>query len=136
MQTNVALKRIEVFLNEDEVDDQVSSMKRSQRAGPSDEPIVGGFGLNKASFRWNAIDRFQDKISNSGRKGGKGKGKNDEPSRTSEAATTTDGDSDTPSQAADHAFELRDISIVFPERQLTVITGPTASGKTALLVSL
>jgi hypothetical protein len=34
----------------------------------------------------------------------------------------------------DVRFELRDINIVFPEGKLSVITGPTASGKTALLV--
>ena len=34
----------------------------------------------------------------------------------------------------DHRFELRDITVMFPEGQLTVVTGPTASGKTALLV--
>lgn len=34
----------------------------------------------------------------------------------------------------DHRFELRDINVRFPEGQLSLITGPTASGKTALLV--
>ncbi len=33
-------------------------------------------------------------------------------------------------------FELRDINIDFPVGELTVITGPTASGKTALLMAL
>ena len=33
----------------------------------------------------------------------------------------------------DHKFELRDIIVWFPEGQLSAITGPTASGKTALL---
>lgn len=33
------------------------------------------------------------------------------------------------------SFQLRDISVVFPPRKLTLVTGPTASGKTALLVS-
>ena len=32
-------------------------------------------------------------------------------------------------------FELTDVSIIFPDGELTVITGPTASGKSALLVS-
>ena len=31
-------------------------------------------------------------------------------------------------------FELKDISVKFPEGKLTIVTGPTASGKTALLV--
>ena len=39
-------------------------------------------------------------------------------------------------EANDHRFELRDITVMFPEGELTVVTGPTASGKTALLVCL
>ena len=34
----------------------------------------------------------------------------------------------------ERVFELRDISVRFPPGELTVVTGPTASGKTALLV--
>ncbi|KAJ7619721.1 P-loop containing nucleoside triphosphate hydrolase protein [Roridomyces roridus] len=37
---------------------------------------------------------------------------------------------------AEHRFELKDISVMFPEGRLTVVTGPTASGKTALLMAL
>ncbi|KZT38562.1 P-loop containing nucleoside triphosphate hydrolase protein [Sistotremastrum suecicum HHB10207 ss-3] len=33
-------------------------------------------------------------------------------------------------------FELRDVNIVFPEGKITVVTGPTASGKSALLMAL
>ena len=36
---------------------------------------------------------------------------------------------------SDHQFELKDISVKFPDGKLTCITGPTASGKSALLVS-
>ena len=38
------------------------------------------------------------------------------------------------SSPQEQRFELRDIDIRFPEGELTVIVGPTASGKTALLV--
>ena len=40
------------------------------------------------------------------------------------------------SSVAGRRFELRDINIDFPLGELTVITGPTASGKTALLMAL
>jgi len=40
-----------------------------------------------------------------------------------------DGIARLPLDLVDHRFELRDVNIVFPERQLTVVTGPTASGK-------
>jgi ABC-type proline/glycine betaine transport system ATPase subunit len=33
-------------------------------------------------------------------------------------------------------FELQDLTVMFPERKMSVIMGPTASGKTALLVRL
>jgi excinuclease UvrABC ATPase subunit len=48
----------------------------------------------------------------------------------------TEGGSVAASDASEYRFELKDINIVFPERQLTVVTGPTASGKTALLVGI
>ena len=35
----------------------------------------------------------------------------------------------------DYRFELKGINVIFPEGKLTVVTGPTASGKTALLLA-
>ena len=49
---------------------------------------------------------------------------------TDEASTVVDAES-----INDRVFELRNMTIRFPEGQLTVVTGPTASGKTALLFS-
>ena len=40
------------------------------------------------------------------------------------------------SETSERRFQLNDISVIFPEGELTVITGPTASGKTALLMAL
>lgn len=40
------------------------------------------------------------------------------------------------SPTADRRFELRDINVIFPSGQLSLVTGPTASGKTALLRAL
>ncbi|KAG8838938.1 hypothetical protein FRB91_007306 [Serendipita sp. 411] len=37
---------------------------------------------------------------------------------------------------AERRFELRDINVIFPPGQLSLVTGPTASGKTALLRAL
>jgi len=34
----------------------------------------------------------------------------------------------------DQWFELKDLNVRFPERELTIVTGLTALGKTALLV--
>lgn len=48
-----------------------------------------------------------------------------------DAATAVDSASVTETE---RRFELTDITVMFPESELSLITGPTASGKTALLV--
>ena len=52
-----------------------------------------------------------------------------------------DNDVNVTSEGADPAaidtgrkFELQNLDIVFPEGKLTLVTGPTASGKSALIV--
>ena len=47
----MALHRIESFLNEDEVDDQVSTLKR--RESTFNAIPATDFGLENASFTWN-----------------------------------------------------------------------------------
>jgi len=132
LQTKVALDRIATYLDEDEVDEQVSSLKRSHfGASAGDDDVMKGLGIENGTFKWNEVEEKDDGA----------------PKATNGVASTpTDGvvretndDSErvsiTTSEASEHRFELKDIDIVFPERQLTVVTGPTASGKTALLVS-
>lgn len=48
----------------------------------------------------------------------------------------SDADSTFLVENSDHRFELRDLNVRFPEGELSLITGPTASGKTGLLVRL
>ena len=137
MQTKVALDRIQGYIDDDEVDGQVSSLKRYTE-GHGD---MEGLGIIKGSFKWNEVEE----------KGGKDKGKSAKPS-------ASDSDRDATSTLAEddpeRRFELRDISVTFPDGGLTVVTGamcslphyfmtlipmcsgPTASGKTALLVSM
>jgi len=50
------------------------------------------------------------------------------------ATAVDDADSAILLENVGHRLELRDINIRFPEGQLSVIIGPTASRKTALLV--
>ncbi|EEB99705.1 hypothetical protein MPER_00560, partial [Moniliophthora perniciosa FA553] len=52
----------------------------------------------------------------------------DHSGQPSEASDTLTIRSQTPSngESGDHRFELRDISVLFPEGELTVVTGPTA----------
>lgn len=90
-----------------------------------------GLGLENASFKWNEVEDPKDKDQ---------KDDNHVNSSTSSPAETSTlqdaslGSDASLTESTDHRFELRDLSVRFPEGELSVITGPTASGKTALLV--
>jgi ABC-type multidrug transport system fused ATPase/permease subunit len=120
-QTGVALKRIATYLDEDEVSCQVSSLKKTTSGSQLDEDC--GLGIENGSFKWNEVEEVKAD--------GKDKNSTTVSRTTSESATAVD---EPFPELNDHRFELKDISVVFPEGELTVITGPTASGKTALLV--
>ncbi|KAJ7664588.1 multidrug resistance-associated ABC transporter [Mycena polygramma] len=142
LQTRVSLNRIAVYLEEDEVTAQVSSLKTDTTIplleGAEDE----GLGLECATLRWNELPK-EDAGSEHAHGNGNGKGKGRRSSPTSsiggstahgdESGSGSDGDG---GASENNRFELRDISVVFPEGKLSVITGPTASGKTALLMAL
>ncbi|KAF7329698.1 hypothetical protein MKEN_00233000 [Mycena kentingensis (nom. inval.)] len=113
LQLGVSVKRISDYLEEPEVSEQVSTLRSGNASRPQEDDTR--LGLERASLRWNEID--SDVV---------------EP-----PASASDSDSDADTIVADdHKFELRDVSVVFPEGRLTVVTGPTASGKTALLMAL
>lgn len=136
MQTKVALDRIQGYIDEDEVDGQVSSLKEDIEERENRE----GLGIIKGSFKWNEVEQ----------KDNKDKGKAARPSASN---TESDAASTLAEAAPERRFELGDISVIFPDGQLAVVTGmvrslihffmaftlrstgPTASGKTALLVS-
>ena len=123
--TKVSLDRIATYLDEDEVTDQVCSLKKSHsspQASPNDE----GLGIDNGSFQWNAV---QEKKADEGKTKAQKK-----VSSASSADTIVELPSETNEESADHQFELKDISVRFPDGKLTCITGPTASGKTAMLV--
>ena len=103
MQTKVALDRIQGYIDEEEVDEQVSSLKVGTEGYSSKE----GLGIIKGSFKWNEVEE-------------KDKGK-------VATSTSSNAESDTASTlidaALDRRFELRDISVIFPDGQFTVVTG-------------
>ncbi|KAJ6605651.1 ABC transporter type 1, transmembrane domain-containing protein [Mycena sp. CBHHK59/15] len=111
IQARIAVDRIAVFLGEAEVTDQVSSLKKDfsepELPGSEDDAL----GLENASFKWNDVEVVDE-----------------------EHDSTVDADST--SSYSDRRFELKDVSVLFPEGALTVVTGPTASGKTALLMGV
>lgn len=140
LQTMVSVSRIDTFLNEPEVDDQVSTLKK-----PASPPSGEGasepspLGFTHASFKWNAVEEKKgekDKDTKKDKKKAKD-GKNGTieglPEISVDAGAGAEGEG---GEAADEErqFELQDLDVVFPDGELTVVTGPTASGKTALLV--
>lgn len=136
LQTGVALKRISVYLDEDEVTEQVSSLKKT-RSEPLLPGADEGLGLENATLKWNEVVEVVDpKDAKKDKKGKRNSASGTaSPSGSSDTDTVVDDTlSVTPSEAGDRKFELKDVSIMFPEGELTLVTGPTASGKTALLV--
>jgi hypothetical protein len=139
-----------VYLDEEEVTDQVSSLKKYSNStephlpGGEDEE---GLGLENATLKWNEVvdekQQEQDKTKNgvlspSASSGIPSPTSSDEDVETAATSDVETAASDAGSLLAgletDHKFELRDVTVQFPEGQLSVVTGPTASGKTALLV--
>ncbi|KAI0705448.1 multidrug resistance-associated ABC transporter [Earliella scabrosa] len=140
LQSKVSLDRIATYLDEEEVDEQVSSLKKG-RVPPTAETETG-LGIINGCFKWNEVEEKKedkDKGKGKAKDTGDGNGTNGA-TDADETATAVDDASVTSagaaSQGGDHRFELRDINIMFPEGKLTVIAGPTASGKTALLMAL
>jgi ABC-type multidrug transport system fused ATPase/permease subunit len=123
-----------VYLDEDEVSSQVSSLKNDGLSSPT-LPIEEGLGLENASFKWNEVEEAKPKDEDVSKTPVVSQTPSPTASSDDEVATAVDdADSAILVENADHRFELRDINVKFPEGQLSVITGPTASGKTALLV--
>jgi ABC-type multidrug transport system fused ATPase/permease subunit len=106
MQTKVALDRIQGYIDDDEVDAQVSSLKGGTRGDNNAE----GLGIIKGSFKWNEVEEKCDK----------GKGKAVEPGTSNTEVDTT---SIIAEATPEPMFELRDISVILPDGQLTVVTG-------------
>ncbi|EKM76533.1 hypothetical protein AGABI1DRAFT_122491 [Agaricus bisporus var. burnettii JB137-S8] len=143
LQTGVAIKRISVYLDEEEVSGQVSSLKKDASPPSATTNSDEGLGFDNATFRWNEVPVDSDKDDN-GKENGKGKAR--DPITNSDTvgddASSTVGDrassveADFTASEEERCFELKDLNLRFPEGQLTVVTGPTASGKTALLMAL
>ncbi|KAI0657563.1 multidrug resistance-associated ABC transporter [Cubamyces menziesii] len=129
IQTKVAIDRIADFLDEDEVDEQVSTLKKGYV--PPSEESEEGLGIVNGTFKWNEaeekgkVDNKKASVGTSGAEAGPSEGE----FTVSESASAL-------ASSGDQRFELKDINVMFPEGKLTVITGPTASGKTALLMAL
>ncbi|KZP20509.1 hypothetical protein FIBSPDRAFT_1044782 [Athelia psychrophila] len=112
LMSKVALDRIAVFLDEEEVPTTYNPAKPC-----ADHLFEKGLGIENSSFAWNG-DATADIAESS----------------ASSSSSAVHSDRTLPTE--DCQFQLRDITVAFPERELTCVTGPTASGKTALIMAL
>ncbi|KAJ7047868.1 hypothetical protein C8F04DRAFT_1060324 [Mycena alexandri] len=127
LQTRVSLNRLAVYLQESEVSEQVSTLKKDRSGPASAESEDDRLGFENASFKWNEVEVAPDAKDDNAKNGKKAVVSDADSIVTTESETTT---------VTDHKFELKDLSLIFPEGELTVVTGPTASGKTALLMAV
>ncbi|QRV83260.1 ABC transporter [Ceratobasidium sp. AG-Ba] len=141
----VALKRIEKYLGEEEVPEYVSSL---MRAAPNPhEPVDTRLGCADATFRWPAAPTEDDKDKNKSSSGifaKIGAGWNAVAGAITKTlvllrlkkAKDEIAKDDEPQTPEERPFELRDIGVVFPEGVISLVSGPTGSGKSSLLAAL
>lgn len=96
-------------MDEAEVSEQVSTLKKNRSSPASPESEDDRLGFENASFKWNEVEEVEDKNST-------------KPASEADAIRGVDESA----TMADHKFELKNLSIIFPEGKLTVVTGPTA----------
>jgi ABC-type multidrug transport system fused ATPase/permease subunit len=138
----VALKRIEKYLSEEEVPEYVSSL---MRAAPSPhEPVDMRLGCAAATFRWPAApsddadkDKNKKKSGVFAKIGAAWSALTGLISRVlvllrlkKQPGENTDKNEQAEEQD-DKPFELRDVSVVFPEGVISLVCGPTGSGKSS-----
>ncbi|CAE7216653.1 unnamed protein product, partial [Rhizoctonia solani] len=141
---SVSLKRIEKYLAEEEVPEYVSSLMRNPR--PPHEPTDTRIGCGNATFRWPAAptddaDKKKDKsgiFAKIGSAWGALTGfigrvfvllrLRKKPEETSEE--------NQPEEEPEKPFQLKNVNIVFPEGVISLVSGPTGSGKSSLLAAL
>lgn len=141
LSTQVSLDRINQYLDEEEVPAFVSALIEEDDTavvaptGTSDERL----GIKNGWFRWNlAVEPPVKPKSSASWKFWK---RRQADGSQSVLPTATNGNvhqrQDTDATAVEvPRFELQDINIIFPTGKLSLVTGPTASGKSALLMAL
>ncbi|KAF8601971.1 P-loop containing nucleoside triphosphate hydrolase protein [Ceratobasidium sp. AG-I] len=135
VRTLVSLQRIDTYLSEPEVPDHVSSLKRP--IPNPHAPIDSRLGCANATFRWSSAPAPTPAAAP----------KKKPASNSSlwsrmlvtmrlrkkvEEQTEEEHDQD----EEERPFELKDISVVFPEGVLSIVCGPTGSGKSSLLAAI
>ncbi len=151
LEAKVSLDRIAAFLQEDEVEPWVSGLAddapRAKAASPR-VAIVGG------SFRYDEVDANSDaeiQVGAAQLRVSAGEDPVRAPLEEAAAGPLAEATAETPLLAddgqtaeaaaapeveAEDKFELRDVTVEFPLGQLSLVCGPTGSGKTSLFMAL
>ncbi|CAE7143619.1 unnamed protein product [Rhizoctonia solani] len=132
VRTLVSLQRIEKYLSEEEVPDYISSLKRPPPTSLA--PTETRLGCNNATFRWPTISTTDQKV----------EAPKAQPSRWAKFLTLLRlrqtvnllKAPEPSSPEADQPFTLADISVIFPEGVLSLVYGPTGSGKSSFLSAI
>lgn len=106
----------------------MSSLKRTNLNVPV--LALSEFGLKVASFKWTSTEADE----RNGRKDIIRKKAGATRLNTGHVIASGSNAEVMSSGQTDRKFQLSDLSVIFPEGQLSIVTGSTASGKTALLV--
>ncbi|KAI0366584.1 multidrug resistance-associated ABC transporter [Pilatotrama ljubarskyi] len=134
LQARVALDRIGAYLEEDEVDEQVSTRKKASVL-PSAESETG-LGIINGTLKWNEAESNRRRDTDVPKANDTERSRGDPSKNVPTVVADDSAIPAAPDSINDRHFELKDINIRFPERKLTVVTGATGSGKTALLMAL
>ncbi|KAH7100998.1 P-loop containing nucleoside triphosphate hydrolase protein [Auriculariales sp. MPI-PUGE-AT-0066] len=132
-----AMERIDDFLQEDEVPTWMSSLKHDPRK--FGDAFDTRLGAANATFQWHATSQKEaDKNYTPKAQAPIAPWYNLIPRMWFQKAMTPNAPIDVlvPEEDEDQRFMLRNINVLFPRGKLSVITGPTGSGKSSLLAAL
>ncbi|KAH8810160.1 hypothetical protein DL96DRAFT_1716877 [Flagelloscypha sp. PMI_526] len=126
----VSLQRIAMYLNEDEVPSFIVDVPGREEA------LNESLGFDHASFKWNKIQENTSSAPSVLPESWPPVVKFFSRQSSESPSLSQQNDSESEPEVMGRNFELKDISVTFPEEKLSIIVGPTASGKTAILMAL
>lgn len=131
----VSMQRIQTYLEEDEVEEWASSIKLEHSTRPSEDRDNSEVGFIDAAFRWHHTTPIETAETS----GSTTPTTLTLPSGSESSSLIIDGDDDgiggiNPNKPG--SFLLGHLNMLFPPGRLSLITGPTGSGKTSLLSAL
>ena len=152
MTAYVSIQRLEQFFDEPEVDSWVSALHERSGASSSfssststqfnDIGIVDGtFKYSEAATEKNGDGPAQS-TSTTSAKATPAPATNEprvstaEEETSSAATPTAEGNAEGEGETHEPEFELRDINVKFPTGKLSLVSGPTGSGKSSLFLAL